>query len=114
LSERYGAANLPIQIDIEEYKMIKSEILASLADDLKFKFESEKFNLEIEDIMDHCYKIDENVMPCVYKLLDLEAIIPGFEIENREIVISEDNEKKIEEALVYTNARNSNFLDISV
>ena len=88
--------------------------MESFADDLKFNFQSEKLNLEVEDIIDHCYKIDENVTPSIYKLLDLEAIIPGFEIENREIEILDDCDKKIEQAITLSNARSSNFLDMSV
>ena len=62
--------------------MLKEEMTHSLANDLIFSYESEKLNLKIENIIEHCYKLDENVEPNVYKLLDLEGIIPDFKIEN--------------------------------
>lgn len=96
--------------------MIKSELLTSPGEDKKFLFESEKVKLEIEDILDHCYKIDENVKPSTYRLLDLDAIIPGFENENSDEneETSEKIESQIENALKNSNMLTNNFLDKSI
>jgi len=93
LSHRYGACVLPTRILAKEYELIRNE-LNSIRDqyDLTYKFdekeylqsqnvEEERANyriIEIENIFEFCYELDENEKPARYRLKYLDRIIPEY------------------------------------
>lgn len=52
--------------------MFKAELEENKHDQMNFKYDSE---FKISDIVSHCYGLDENVEPNIYRLKDLNLII---------------------------------------
>ena len=73
IGDRYGGPYLPATINKNEFNYLKNEMDLN---DLKFEFKD--LNFQTNDIMDCCYKIDENTKEDdkhVYRLLDIGSII---------------------------------------
>ena len=69
---------LPSQIDSNIFSLLNKEInLASL----KFEIKSENFSKNIDNLLEYCYKEDTNFIPSIYRLLNIDKIIPGFDYE---------------------------------
>jgi len=94
LSHRYGACVLPTRILANEYEIIRNE-LDAIKDqfDLTYKFDEREYletqnadeeertsyrMIEIENIFEFCYELDENEKPERYRLKYLEKIIPDY------------------------------------
>jgi hypothetical protein len=76
---------LPSQIENDVFNKLKSEI--DNIEPLKFNYKSTVVQLDIENLIDYCYREDENVTPSLYRLLDINQIIPGFEFEVKKKII---------------------------
>jgi hypothetical protein len=74
LSHRYGSRVLPTRILADEYQVLKTETLTNPHFDLTFEIN----DLKINDILDHCYRLDENEIPFRYRLLNLNSIISNY------------------------------------
>jgi hypothetical protein len=74
LSHRYGSRVLPTRIIADEYQILKIEMLANPNFDLNFEIDG----LKTDDILDHCYKLDENEIPFRYRLLNISLLIPNY------------------------------------
>ena len=72
IGQRFGAQYLPIEIDMQEFQHLKSEIDSENA---KFEFNNEGYSFKVDDIIERCYKCDLNVTPNVYRLVDMGYII---------------------------------------
>lgn len=46
--------------------------------DLKYKHESPLLNLDVPNIIDYCYKLDENEVPSKYRLQNINILIHGY------------------------------------
>jgi hypothetical protein len=46
--------------------------------DISYKYESNICNMQKEDIIDHCYQLDENEIPFRYRLKNINKIILDF------------------------------------
>ena len=68
MSNKRGASYLPAAIEKSTFDLLKDNIRSK---DLKFKMD----NFEVDNLISHCYQLDENVGPNVYRLKDLEAIV---------------------------------------
>ncbi len=80
LSHRYGNRHLPKSISIEEFELISSE-MHTLGLDLTYTYETKTGqSVQINDIANHCYKIDENEVPRRYKLLRLDRIFESYDL----------------------------------
>ena len=44
-------------------------------DELKFAFEESSFNFSTDDLVDHCFKRDDNSFPLFYNLLSFGELI---------------------------------------
>jgi len=72
IGDRYGGPYLPATIHKNEFNYLKNEMDLN---DLKFEFKG--LNFQTNDIMDCCYKKDENTKEDdkhVYRLLDIDSI----------------------------------------
>jgi hypothetical protein len=56
-----------------------------LLKDISFKYESNVFKIELDDIIDYCYQIDENEIPFKYRLKNINKIIAGFVQKVRQV-----------------------------
>lgn len=74
VSHKYGSAFLPTQIEKHGFELIRNELAANLSYDLKFRYDKGQL-FEIENALDHCYALDTNVDPNIYRLKDLNEII---------------------------------------
>ena len=79
LSHRYGTREIPNRIDEHEFEILREE-LKNIPDlDLSFKYdESETMKIDFQNIISHCYKLDENEIPRKYKLLHIDEILVGY------------------------------------
>ena len=69
---------LPSQINSDIFDLIKKEIDSST---IKFEIKSENISTKIDNLLEYCYKEDTNIIPSIYRLLDIDNIIPGFDYE---------------------------------
>lgn len=78
LSHKYGTRMLPTNILDSEFEILKQEINSS--DNNRYidllKYENKENNLKLDNILDYCYKKDENVTPNRYCLLSKNKLIP--------------------------------------
>lgn len=80
LSHRYGQRMLPNEIELHKFQILKEECLKSC--DLSFSLNlPNETSIEIENLLEHCYNLDENEIPKKYKLLNAYSIIPGFQLK---------------------------------
>ena len=80
ISHRYGQRMLPNEIELDKFQILKEECLKSC--DLSFSLHLPSQNpIEIENLLEHCYNLDENEIPKKYKLLNADSIIPGFQLK---------------------------------
>lgn len=80
MSHRYGSISLPTRIIKEEYELFESE-LKKVKDsfDLEFVFEKDDVKMNVDNLFEYCYELDENEIPARYKLKHLDATIPGYD-----------------------------------
>jgi hypothetical protein len=78
LSHRYGNRGLPTDIICDEFKLLKDEMLSNPDIYLSFKYDSNVFSIDTDDIVDYCYQIDENEIPFHYKLKNINKIIKNY------------------------------------
>ena len=77
LSDDYGSNFLVPEIQESEFVAMRQEI------------KNQKMNngheglFKTQRLLEHCYKLDRNQMPFVYRLLKVESIIPGYDPEVR-------------------------------
>jgi hypothetical protein len=92
LSHRYGSIGLPTLIDQHEYDLFKIE-MANQSDilNLDFKYpnsmnedesnedvDDAPIKLNVPNLFQYSYELDENEKPPRYKLKSLDKLIPGF------------------------------------
>lgn len=76
MGHRYGNTHLPTHISIDEFKALKNEMRK---DDLIFNYKRDQtITILINDIVAHCYKLNENIQPNVYQLVNIEGIIQDY------------------------------------
>ena len=73
MSHRYGNKFLLPEVKQADFIAIRNEI-NNLNLDNTYKGIS-----EISNLLEHCYKLDENQIPGVYRLLSIEEIINGYD-----------------------------------
>lgn len=82
LSHRYGTRSLPTRIIRREYEIFKSEIEANSELkllDFSFSYDNkEEISLNISNLFEFCYQLDENEIPARYRLKHMDKIIPSF------------------------------------
>lgn len=76
MSHRYGSRMLPLEILKDEFENIRNHLTH-----IEFVYQSDYLNIKTSNLLDYCYKLDENQVPNVYRLLDINAIVPGFDYE---------------------------------
>ena len=72
IGDRFGGSYLPSTINKTEFNYLKNEM-----DSNNLKFEFKDLNFQINDIVEWCYKIDENIKQDdkhVFRLLDIDSI----------------------------------------
>ena len=77
----YGKRCLPTRILTKEYEILREElscIKESNEINLEFESISDKRQLNIKNLFEECYELDENEIPSRYKLKMLEKIIPTY------------------------------------
>ena len=84
LSHRYGTRCLPTRIIAKEFEIFREEFQSSNVlneKDLKFTFsgKSEKRQMDVKNLLDECYELDDNEIPARYKLKFLEKLIPSYD-----------------------------------
>ena len=70
---------LPSQIDKEVFDLISKAVDDDL--NLSYEFQSESISIKIENLLDYCYKEDKNIVPSIFRLLDINKIVPGFDYQ---------------------------------
>lgn len=75
MSHRYGQRVLPSEIDLKTYIHLKSEC-SNL--DLSFDCEIDNKKIELKNLIEDCYALDENEIPNKYKFLEASTIFHGF------------------------------------
>ena len=83
LSHRYGTICLPTRIIATEFEKLKNEVrhINEHVDlfehiDLSFSYKYAERLIELHDIMEYCYELDENACPAIYRLKYLDRIFP--------------------------------------
>lgn len=46
--------------------------------DFSFSYKSDELNLDIENIFEFCYELDENEIPARYRLKQLDRVFQNF------------------------------------
>lgn len=94
MSNSYGQPDLPTKILADEFEILKEEIENNFDDELDFKYKSqtnENLCLDVKNILEYCYKLDENEVPFQYKLLNINKLINRFDqkVDNEDKKVSE-------------------------
>jgi hypothetical protein len=55
------------------------DILKDECKNIQFDFEINKNKVQIENLLEKVYILDENDIPSVYKLIEISTLIPQFE-----------------------------------
>ena len=79
LSHRYGTRCLPSRILATEYEIFRNELKNNQhfsEDELSFIDETREMNLK--NLFENCYNLDENEIPSRYKLIELDSLIPKY------------------------------------
>ena len=84
LSHRYGTVCLPTRIVKTEFEKLKNEI-NKMQIDVTFSYKFKEESIEIENIMEYCYELDNNEDPARYRLKYLYKIFPKI---NRKVILS--------------------------
>ena len=74
VGHRCGANFLPIEINVEEFLKLKNEMIQN-QDCIKFEYKKDGVEVKTDDIVDHCYKLDSNCTPSLYRLVDMDEIL---------------------------------------
>ena len=74
---------LPERILKKDFDLIKAELDKNNKIELVYELKHSDYNkdIHIQNLLDHCYKLDENEIPESYKLQQREHIIPGYKLE---------------------------------
>lgn len=68
---------MPERILSTEFETLKSELKSDM--DLKFKYDEDPdAKIEVDNLFEHCYELDENEQPCRYRLIRLEKCFPDY------------------------------------
>ena len=78
MSHRYGNRGLPTHIICDEFKLLKDEMKTNPNLNLNFKYDSNVFVIDTEDIVEFCYQIDENEIPFHFRLKNINKIIHNY------------------------------------
>lgn len=86
LSHRYGSRGLPERILSTEFDLLRSEVKNN-SDTINMKFsynEDPDAAIEVDNLLEYCYELDENELPCRYRLIRLEKCFPNYnpKVEN--------------------------------
>jgi hypothetical protein len=89
LSHRYGARSLPSRILVNEYKLLGEEIEKNADDyDLSFDYHKEdeesktSFDIEVKNLFEYCYELDENEIPHRYKIKNMDSLFANYNYKN--------------------------------
>lgn len=83
---------MPTRIIAKEYEILRDEMQSSPPEDYELVFEYTKaagerpdeepddkpFHIQIDNLFEHCYELDENEMPARYKLKNMDKIFTDF------------------------------------
>ena len=70
---------MPTRIVATEFEIIRSEIKKFTNEfDLSFSFKYGENLVELENILDYCYELDDNEKPSRYRLKFLNKIFPNL------------------------------------
>ncbi len=78
LSQRYGSREIPNNIAETEFEILKEEINRSKNTDFSFKYDSNDIRINIKNLVEDCFRLDENEIPKKYKLLHIDEILPEY------------------------------------
>ncbi len=82
MSHRYGARCLPERILAREFEILKGEIAANNDNiDLSFRYGEEDgkdVDLDVENLFEYCYELDENERPARCRLVRLEKVFAKY------------------------------------
>lgn len=78
MSHRYGSRSLPTRIKANEYEVLRKELNSSDHYDRKFNFEEKDYNIQIENMFEICYELDDNETPARYRLRHIDKIIQNY------------------------------------
>ena len=81
LSHKYGQRFLHSIIEENEFNAIKNEINKNNNIDISLNYKSGSVKLQVNDLLEYCYKLDENEIPKCYKLLNINQIIQGYSLQ---------------------------------
>lgn len=84
ISHRYGTRLLPTRILANEFDIFKQEINDS-KDEYSELIKYENDTLKIDDILNYCYKKDENEIPNRYRLLNINSLISDYNIQEKSL-----------------------------
>ncbi|RNA01260.1 NACHT and WD repeat domain-containing 2-like, partial [Brachionus plicatilis] len=82
LSHRYGSRSLPTRIKANEYEVLRKELNSSDHYDRKFNFEEKDYKIQIENMFEICYELDDNETPARYRLRHIDKIIQNYKENN--------------------------------
>ena len=81
LSHKYGQRFLKEKILESEFLALKSEISKNKNIDIGLNYKSGPIRLKTDDLMEYCYRLDENEIPRCYKLLNINNLIQGYSLQ---------------------------------
>ena len=77
MSHRYGMREVPNLINEQEFESLK-ESLQNKNFDCSFELKTTNINVDIKNLIEECYRLDENEVPRKYKLLNIDEILHGY------------------------------------
>ena len=79
LSHRYGSRSLPTRILESEYNLFQRELkILNEPDLIQFNYKYKEELIEIGNILEECYELDNNEIPARYRLKHLDRLFPKF------------------------------------
>jgi hypothetical protein len=81
LSHRYGYRSLPERVLATEFDILADQLKSDQFDmDYTFKYEGDDphANLNLDNLLDFCYKLNENELPPRRNLIPLEDVFENY------------------------------------
>ena len=79
MSHRYGSWCLQTNIKSSEFEILQNELKSDDYDKTFSHVEKERdVEISTDNMLDFCYRLDENETPCRYRLKNIDILIPNY------------------------------------
>lgn len=79
IGQKYGLRPLPTRIELDEFQILKNQLITELKEDLTFTYEDlSKQQILIDDIIEKCFRLNTNSNPHRYHIQPISKVIPDY------------------------------------